>query len=232
MNLLLLSTSHCAGQEFLAHATHPIGETLAGVTSAVFLPFALADWDAYTARYQDALKDLCKVRGAHSVDSYEFERCDAIIVGGGNTFRLLRSLRERRLIECIRRRVAEGVPYMGASAGSVVAGPTIRTTNDMPIVEPGILASLDLVGFQLNCHYLDPEHSPPGYMAESRDQRLAEFLEENDAEVVCLREDAWLRVTEEAVRLEGPGGGKYFRRGAAPAALSSGAVGTSSRRWG
>lgn len=232
MNLLLLSASRCTGRDLLAHAREPIQQMFANVPTAVFLPFALADWDGYTEQYQEALSDVCEVRGAHNLGHRDLARCGGVIVGGGNTFRLVRSLHERELLDPIRGRVAEGAAYMGASAGSVVAGPTIRTTNDMPIVEPPSFASLDLVGFHLNCHYLDPELSPLGYMAETRDQRIAEFLEENDAEVVCLREDSWLRVTDESVTVEGASGGKYFRRGLTPLALAAGDVGVNSRTWG
>jgi len=232
MNLLLLSTSQCSGQDFLAHALGGIRETFSDVAVAVFLPFALADWDGYTKRYQEGLKDVCEVRGAHTLTPAELSRCESVIVGGGNTFRLIRAMHDRNLLEVLRRRVADGAPYMGASAGSVVAGPTIRTCNDMPIVEPGSFGALDLVGFHLNCHYLDPERSPSGYMAETRDKRLIEFLEENDSEVVCLREEAWLRVTDDRVRVEGDGGGKYFRRGGVPVELATGDEGRSTRSWG
>jgi len=99
---------------------------------------------------------------------------------------------------------------MGASAGSNIAAPTIRTTNDMPIVEPGSFESLGLVGFQINPHYIDPAPDSR-HMGETREQRLEEYLEENDRAVVGLREGAWVRVEARAVHLGGANGARIFR---------------------
>jgi dipeptidase E len=119
------------------------------------------------------------------------------------------------LLPLIRRRVAEGMVYSGASAGSNLACPTIRTTNDMPIVEPQSLGALGLVPFQINPHYVDPD---PGstHMGETRETRIREFHEENETPVVGLREGAILRVDGESVLLKGMAGARVFRRGQAP----------------
>ncbi len=142
----------------------------------------------------------------------------ALFVGGGNTFRLLRALQERALLEPIRARVARGeLRYLGSSAGTNVAAPTIRTTNDMPIVQPRDFGALGLVPIQFNPHYVDAE---PGstHMGETRAQRIKEFLEENDVPVLGLREGAWLRRRGAELHLGGVAGAILFRRGAAPAA--------------
>ena len=112
-------------------------------------------------------------------------------------------------------RVENGMPYIGSSAGSNVAGPTIRTTNDMPIVEPPSLNALGLVPFQINPHYLDPD---PGstHMGETREERILQFLEENETPVVGLREGAMLRVEEGRAMLKGSTGARIFRKGQPP----------------
>lgn len=125
------------------------------------------------------------------------------------------SLYEFELLPVIRARVENGMPYMGSSAGSNVAGPTIKTTNDMPIVEPPSFDALGLVPFQINPHYLDPE---PGsiHMGETREERLLQYLEENDTPVVGLREGAMLRVQTGVTMLKGSAGARIFRKGEPP----------------
>ncbi len=144
----------------------------------------------------------------------------AFFVGGGNTFRLL-ALRRLDVAGAIRNAVRHGVPYLGASAGSNVACPSVRTTNDMPIVEVPALSALGLIPFQLNPHYLDPD---PGstHQDETRQQRIEEFLEENDVPVLALREGAWLGVSGERAILAGASTGRLFRRGVPPANVPAG----------
>jgi dipeptidase E len=136
-------------------------------------------------------------------------------VGGGNTFRLLKTLQDLDLVEAIRDRVRQGMPYLGSSAGSIVAGPSLKTTKDMPIVEPRTFAALGLVDFQISPHYLDPDPSSR-HMGETQEERILQFLEENDTPVVGLREGAFLRVADGAVWLEGESGARIFGRGRPP----------------
>ena len=150
------------------------------------------------------------------------EGAQAVFVGGGNTFRLLDALSKTGLIAAIRDRVRGGVPYIGSSAGSNIACPSIRTTNDMPIVEPPSFAALDLVPFNINPHYQDAIAGAT-HMGETREQRIAEFHEENFESVVGLREGAWLTVDGGTVALGGTAGGRLFRRGMPAAELASGA---------
>ncbi len=112
--------------------------------------------------------------------------------------------------------------YMGASAGSNIAGPTIKTTNDMPIVQPRSFEALGLVPFQINPHYLDPEPDST-HMGETREQRLSEFLEENETPVVAIREGAWIRTDESGSRLGGAHTARIFRRGREAEELEPGA---------
>lgn len=191
----------------------------------VFVPYARLDHDEYTALVAERMSSLgFAIIGAHSAPdaAVAVAESDAIIAGGGNTFRLLRALRELDLVDVIRSRVAEGVPYYGASAGSNVACPTIRTTNDMPIVETGTLEALDLVPVQINPHFVD---APPPELrvGETRPERLREFLDDNDVPVIGLREPSWLVVRGDLMVLRGDGGAVIFRRGREPENVVQGA---------
>jgi dipeptidase E len=146
------------------------------------------------------------------------DEADAVFVGGGNTFRLLKALHELGLVKAIRRRVEQGMIYLGASAGSNVACPTIRTTNDMPIVEPPTLNALNLFPYQINPHYIDAEPNST-HMGETREERLLQFLEENEGPVIGLREGAMLRMEGGKIHLKGLRGARIFKRDCAPEEL-------------
>jgi len=126
------------------------------------------------------------------------------------------------LIEPVRAAIERGIPYYGASAGANVACPTIRTTNDMPIVQPRSFAALSLVPFQINPHYIDPP-PPEARIGETREERLREFLEENDVIVVALREQSWLEIDGPSMHLRGTGGAVLFRRNVEPGQVRGGA---------
>jgi len=216
--LLLISSSAVYGTGYLDHAESEIRETMGDAQRVIFIPYALADRVAY------ARKAIARFAGmgfqCKSIDEYAnpvtaLAEADAIFVGGGNTFRLLKVLHELGLVDAIRRRVEQGMIYMGASAGSNVACPTIRTTNDMPIVEPPTLRALNLFPWQINPHYMDAE---PGsrYMGETREQRLLQFLEENPGPVIGLREGAILSVKDRRVYLTGLKGARIFSRDHSP----------------
>lgn len=218
--LLLLSNSTNHGRGYLEHALDAVVEVLAGRTELLFVPFALADHERYTGRVAEALAPRgVRVRGLHTAEDpvAAVATASAVFTGGGNTFRLLQRLYRLGLREPLRQRVSGGMPYLGASAGTNIACPTVRTTNDMPIVEPPTLDALGLVPFQINPHYVDPQ--PGGtHMGETREHRIAEFHECNDVAVLGMREGTWLRVSGARARLEGSavGGGaagRLFRAG-------------------
>jgi dipeptidase E len=206
--LLLLSNSMNYGQEFLEHAVTDIKDFLgAEVRRVLFVPFAgvTRSYDEYAAavsgRFEEMGYQLEPVHRASDANEAA-HKAEAIAVGGGNTFHLLRGLYETGLIESIRERVLAGVPYIGWSAGSNVACPTIKTTNDMPIVEPESFNALNLVPFQINPHYTDEQLS--NHSGETREQRLAEFLKANtNATVVGLREGSSLRIEGGRINLLG-----------------------------
>ena len=198
---------------------------LAGAQRALFIPYALYDHDAYTGFVAERLSGIgVRLAGVHTAPdpAAAVAEADAIVMGGGNSFRLVRALHELGLIEPIRGRVAAGIPYFGASAGTNVACPSIRTTNDMPIVQPATFAALNLVPFQVNPHYIDPP-PPESRVGETRAERIAEFLEENDVPVIGLREQSWLVVEDDSMRLRGSAGAVLFRRGHEPEQLAPGA---------
>jgi dipeptidase E len=220
--LLLISTSTVYGTGYLDHAEPEIRDHLAGITRVLFVPYALADQNGYATKARIRFKAM-----GFALDSIHesanpgvaVEHAEAIFIGGGNTFRLLKALYDNGLVEQIRNRVLRGMPYMGASAGSNVACPTIRTTNDMPIVEPPSLDALNLFPYQLNPHYVDPD---PGstHMGETREERLLQYLEENDRPVIGLREGSYLRVVEGKIWLKGLKPARVFRRGRDPLEIS------------
>ncbi|MFI6426875.1 dipeptidase PepE [Promicromonospora sp. NPDC050880] len=224
MRLLLLSnsTNHAAG--YLEHALDTVLGFLDGAT-VTFVPYALADHDAYTAKVAAALTPHgVPVTGLHTADDPRdaITRAEAVFVGGGNTFRLLDTIQRLDLVAPLRARAVDGMPYMGASAGTNIAGPSIRTTNDMPIAQPASFEALGLVPFQLNPHFLDADPAST-HRGETREQRLAEFLEVNDVPVLGLREGTWLsaqdgtaRIGGTAVGADAPGPAVVFARGASP----------------
>ena len=216
--ILLISNSTLYGSGFLDHAEAEIRDFLGQVQRVLFVPFALQDQDGYASKVRDRLGLLgYDVDSIHQASDKQKAVSDAesIFIGGGNTFRLLKSLYDFDVLELIRRRADEGMLYMGSSAGSNVAGPTIRTTNDMPIVEPPSFDALGLVSFQINPHYLDPDLNSK-HMGETREERILQFLEENETPVVGLREGAMLRIENGTTTLKGSTGARIFRRGHEP----------------
>jgi dipeptidase E len=224
MRLLLLSNSTNFGEGYLDHAIATVREFFGRRHRLAFVPFALQDQAAYTRKVQARLaREGFEVTGltADSAGIALLEAAEGVFVGGGNTFRLLDTLQRSRLLEALGRRVRAGLPYMGASAGTNIAAPTLKTTNDMPIVQPRSFEALGLVPFQINPHYLDAD---PGsqHMGETRETRLNEYLEENAVPVVGLREGAWLRLEGAQLTLDGARGARLFRRGAEPRELAAG----------
>lgn len=213
--VLLISNSTLHGSGYLDHAESEIRSFLGDAKHVLFVPYALFDRDKYAAnarqRFQKMGYELTSVHTAANPVAAVNET-DAVFIGGGNTFRLLKALYEFDLIEAIRNRVSNGMPYIGSSAGSNVAAPTIKTTNDMPIVQPPSFNALGLVSFQINPHYLDPDPNSR-HMGETREERIIQFLEENDTPVVGLREGAILRIENGEMILRGTTWARIFRKG-------------------
>lgn len=224
MQLLLISNSTLHGSGYLDHAEAEIRDFLGDVKRVLFVPFALHDRDEYAATAQKRFAKMgYELSSMHTAADPRkaVEDTEAIFIGGGNTFRLLKALYDADVLDPIRKRVREGMPYIGSSAGSNVAAPTIKTTNDMPIVQPPSFDALNLVWFQINPHYLDADKNST-HMGETREQRLIQYLEENDTPVVGLREGAMLRMEDNITLLKGSTGARIFRRGFEPVESSPG----------
>ena len=218
MRLLLLSNSTCYQKGYLEHAMGDLRDFLGNtVKKVLFVPYAgvTVDWDTYTAKVRERYAEIgYELESVHDVPDpvAALHNADAVAVGGGNTFHLLEKMYENGLVQPMHELVLAGLPYMGWSAGSNVACPTIKTTNDMPIVQPRTFDALGVVRFQINPHYTDAVL--PQHQGETRADRLAEFIEVNpDINVVGLREGSILRVEGGKVSLLGGRNMLLFRKG-------------------
>ncbi len=220
MRLLLLSNSRNPGSGYLEHARGWLDEFLGPCRTITFVPWAgvTVSWDDYEQAVAAAFETIGRtIRSVHRTDdpAAALREAEAIAIGGGNTFCLLRHLRSTGSLAAIRERVEAGAPYMGWSAGSNVASPTICTTNDMPIVDPGGFDALGLVPFQINPHYT--RERIPNHGGETRDDRLAEFLAANPKQrVVALPEGTAIRVEDDAYTLLGSRSARVLGVGRAP----------------
>jgi dipeptidase E len=217
MKLLLLSNSTNPGEAYLEWAVDYIRDFYkkCGVKKILFIPYAgvTVDWNDYEAKVQAVFTTLgLELTSIHHQNDVlkAVDKADSIAVGGGNTFQLLRMIQINDLLDPIRQRVREGMPYSGWSAGSNLACPTLRTTNDMPIVQPRSFDCFNLLPFQINPHYLDA--NPVGHGGETRQQRIEEFLKANEEMTVAgLREASLLEVFDRNIELKGRKAMRVFR---------------------
>lgn len=222
--LLLLSTSTVHGGRYLEYCAEDLRAFLKGIQRILFVPYARPSGlthDAYTWRVQRTFEPLgVSLTGIHEAPDpvRAVTDAEALFVGGGNTFLLLTELYRAGVMETIRARAAAGMPYVGTSAGSNIAGITIGTSNDMPIAYPPSYDALRLVPFNLNPHYLDPDPTST-HMGETRETRIKEFHRQNSQAVVGLREGAGILVEGDRARLTGANGGRLFRQGLDPVEL-------------
>lgn len=218
MRLLLISNSTMPGEPYLDYPKGEIRKFLGrSPVTALFIPFAgvTFSFDEYVAKVEERFAETGHhVAGIHSFDNpvAAVRDAEAIVVGGGNTWQLVRMMHEQGLMEPIREKVLQGTPFIGWSAGANVACPTLRTTNDMPIVDPLGFDTLGLVPFQINPHYLDA--NPDGHAGETREQRILEFLEVNpEVTVVGLREGTMLIREGDRLTMTGSRNARIFRKG-------------------
>ena len=226
MRLLLISNSTMAGEPYLEYPMPNIKDFLGTKKiKALFIPYAgiTFSYDEYEEkvkkRFQEIGHDLVSI---HHFDNpiEAVENAEAIVVGGGNTFHLLKTIQENKLTEAIQKRVKEGIPYMGWSAGSNMACPTIKTTNDMPIVEPLSFNALNLIPFQINPHYLDAH--PDGHGGETREDRLNEYMYVNrDMYVAGLREGCMFLLEDNKLSLIGERTCRILKQGQEAKELSN-----------
>lgn len=220
-HIVLASTSTIPGGEYLAYLQPVIQKLFMGIREIIFIPYARPggiSHDDYTARAASAFAGAgIAVKGLHTFASpvEALQQAEGFFTGGGNTFLLVKQLHELQLMDVLKTAVEKGKPYLGASAGSNIAGINMQTTNDMPIVYPPSFVTMGLVPFNLNPHYLDPV---PGllHMGETRETRIREFHTQQDIPVVGLREGSWIEVNGNAVSLCGPLRARIFRAGEDP----------------
>jgi dipeptidase E len=226
MRLLLISNSTNPGEPYLDYPKNNIKDFLGtNPVKALFIPYAAVtfSFDIYEEKVSERFREI----GHDIVSIHKFsdpigaiQNSSIIVVGGGNTWNLLKMMQDKNLIEITRQKILQGTPYIGWSAGSNVACPTIRTTNDMPVVEPASFAALNLIPFQINPHYIDS--NPVGHAGETREQRIEEFIEANpELYVAGLREGTMLRLEDGKLSLSGQQRVRVFRKGNSPMELDS-----------
>lgn len=222
-NMIVASTSTIHGSGYLAYILPDLQNMLSSqaVSKVTFIPFARPggiSHDGYTQKVRQVFQPLgITVQGLHEfddpVEGLAFAK--AIFTGGGNTFQLVKTLQDLNLMNTLRKAIYSGVPYIGTSAGSNICGLSMRTTNDMPIVQPQSFKTLGALGYNINPHYLDPIPQST-HMGETREQRIEEFHAYNDIPVVGLREGSYIRVKDEKELLMGPHTARLFRKNQLP----------------
>ncbi len=226
MRLLLISNSTNAGEPYLDYPKYQIRDFLGNEpVNCLFIPYAgvTISFDDYEARVKERFAEVGhKVSSIHHAKDpvAAVNQAEAIVVGGGNTFQLIKMIQENGLIEPIRNRVLNGIPFVGWSAGSNVCCPTIRTTNDMPILEPESFNAFNLIPFQINPHYTDV--NPPGHAGETREDRIMEYLAANQKDTVLgLREGCMFWVEDDQIKLIGERTVRLFRYNETPKELDN-----------
>lgn len=226
-NMLVASTSTLHGGDYLEYILPLLKTHFAHTKEVVFVPYARPSGishDAYTERAQEAFTKIgITLRGLHSFDNPQkaLEEAQGIFTGGGNTFLLVKMLYEENVLEALRTAILNGTPYLGTSAGSNICGVNVRTTNDMPIVYPPSFDALNLLPFNINPHYLDPDVNST-HMGETRETRINEFHSQNNIPVVGLREGSWLEVKGETILLRGELDARIFEQNKKPVEVASG----------
>lgn len=227
MKLLLISNSTNPGEPYLDYPKYNIQEFLGSkIKKTLFIPYAgvTFSYDEYAEKVQLRFDEI-----GYKVDSIHLhknpvkavKKAEAIIVGGGNTWHLTRMIHDNNLIDAVREKVLTGTPYVGWSAGSNMACPTIKTTNDMPVIDPWGFHGFNFIPFQINPHYLDA--NPEGHAGETREQRIEEFLVVNpDVTVLGLREGTMLKVINNHIQLIGPRPARVFKKGNQPLEVQPG----------
>lgn len=218
MKLLLISNSTNAGEAYLEYTLANIKDFLGNSKyNCIFIPYAAVDFtfDEYETKVKTRFEQLgYSLNSIHHFTNKQqaIEKTDVIVVGGGNTFCLLDNVQKFKLIEPIRKKVFAETPYIGWSAGSNLVCPTIKTTNDMPIVEPESFNALNLIDYQINPHYIDA--NPDGHAGETREQRINEFLVANkNTKVLGLREGTMIKIINEKTELLGNKTARLFSFG-------------------
>ncbi len=218
INLLIVSTSRLHNSGYMDYLLDEVKDFFSGKEEIIFIPYAQAggiSLEEYTEFPRKAFAKIgLRVKGIHEFQDpiQAILEAGGIFTGGGNTFLLLKALYDKGLIEPLRKAIRHGTSYMGSSAGSNIAGLTIGTSNDMPIVYPPSFNALGLVPFNVNPHYQDPDLNS-SHQGETREMRIKEFHFQNDQPVIGLREGSWLRLQDQKLLLKGDLSARVFRKG-------------------
>ncbi len=217
-NIFIASTSTVHGKSYLEYAMPALKEFFKGVSEILFVPYARPggiSHDVYTQKASEAFSAIgIRIKGIHEYEnpSEAVLQAKGIFIGGGNTFLLVSQLYKHHLISAVKNAVINGTPYLGTSAGSVVTGVSMQNTNDMPIIYPPSFATLGLLSFNINAHYLDPDPSSK-HMGETRATRINEFHFVENIPVLGLREGSWLLVENDKILLKGGLKARLFQQG-------------------
>lgn len=208
MNAIIASTSTIHGSGYLEYLKPVLIKHFKHVTSILFIPYARPSGlthDEYTGKAKEGLSFLKgEVKGIHAFEDpiQAIKTADAIFVGGGNTFLLVKTLHDLELMDALRQKILSGTPYLGTSAGSNICGPNMQTTNDMPIVMPKSFNTLGVIPFNINAHYIEPDPKST-HKGETRKTRIKEFQMFNDINVLGLKEGSWLEAKGDRITLRG-----------------------------
>ncbi len=223
-NLIIASTSTLHGGEYLDYLLPTLEVHFKNCKTLLFIPYARPggmSHDDYTTKVKITFAKInITVKGIHEFDNAELaiKKAEGIFTGGGNTFLLVSQLYKNNVMETLSNVVKNGTPYLGSSAGSNIAGISMQTTNDMPIVYPPSFKTLELIPFNLNPHYIDAD-SQSKHMGETRETRIKEFHAFNTIPVLGLREGSWLEVIDEEIILKGSLTARLFQQGKDPEEL-------------
>ncbi len=208
-NCIIASTSTIHGSEYLEYLLPELKTLFKSVQTIIFIPYARPggiSHDAYTLIVENTMAQIgIKVKGLHQFDNVQnaLKSAEGIFVGGGNTFVLVKELYEQHIFDILKGKIEKGTPYLGTSAGSNICGPSMQTTNDMPIVYPPSYKTMEIIPFNINAHYLDPDPNSK-HKGEIRETRIKEFHHFNETAVLGLREGSWLAVkSDNSVILKG-----------------------------
>lgn len=225
-NVILASTSTLKGESYLEYLIPVIEPFFQKSNEIIFIPYARPGGithDDYTNKVREVFESLkLNIKGIHEFNNpvEAMKTAEGIFTGGGNTFLLVEKLYRNNLVNHIREKVSAGVPYLGTSAGTNIAGLTMQTTNDMPIIYPPTFQTLGIVPFNINPHYQDPDINST-HMGETRETRIKEFHTLNTQPVVGLREGSWLEYFGDQIILKGGLPARIFRAGEEPAEVET-----------
>ena len=226
-NLIIASTSTLHGETYLEYLKDELTSFFKTTEELLFIPYARPggiSYSEYTSIAQGFFDTLSiKVKGIHEFENAQeaVAESQGIFTGGGNTFELVNQLYKHELMQVLRERINEGIPYLGTSAGSNICGLTMQTTNDMPIVYPPSFRTLGVIPFNINAHYLEPDPEST-HMGETRAQRIKEFHNFNSPPVIGIKEGSWLKVVNETITLKGDKTAVIFEQNHRPRTVKTG----------